>query len=118
MAKRYKKVRRKPVRRLWRRPDIKIYVGIMIICFFAAFIVYLVVDRGSRLIEKVEDLSSKIPEGVTVEDVKKVLDSRDSGDEQANDEIEKLKKAYKEKLDPAEIERLKKQYNEMKKDSR
>jgi hypothetical protein len=47
-----------------------------------------------------------------------VLDSGDSGDEQANDEIEKLKKAYKEKLDPAEIERLKKQYNEIKKDSR
>ena len=113
MAKRYKKIRRRHKKRIWTRANIKLYLGIVVMCFLVAFIVYFMVEKGGGVIEQAEELSSKIPEGVTVEDLQKVFGDKTRGNGKTADEIEDLKKTYKDKMDPAEYEKLKKRYREM-----
>ncbi|MFH1490400.1 MAG: hypothetical protein ABII06_15950 [Pseudomonadota bacterium] len=117
MKTRVKKVRRRHKKKIWTRSNFNLYLGITIMCFLVAFILYFVIEKGSRLVEKADELSSKIPEGVPVEDLQKVLEDKAHEDGKASDEIEKLKKAYKDQMDPAEIEKLKKKYREMTKEA-
>lgn len=109
--------RHKP--RRWKKEDLKLYIAIILICFFVAAVLHFLLDKGSDLIEEAHRITSTELSPSSIEKLKETYGDKIDADnlerakkalkgEMDSADLEKLKETYKGKIDPADIKKLKK----------
>jgi hypothetical protein len=102
---------------------IKLYMGITLVCFLLAALLYFFVDKGSQLMEEVNKIAGIELDPATLKKLKTVyqekLDANEmKGIEQNRDqtknatELEKVMQDYRKKISDDELEKLKQEYKE------
>ena len=118
-----------PRRSLLKWSELKLYLGIAVLCFIIAGGLNYVVTKGSNLVDRVGNIATiadNLPEGATLDKIMDLQQSAGTENGQLTDalkgtggnlsekDINRVKQNYKENLSQEEIERLKDAYRQFK----
>ncbi|MFC1821246.1 hypothetical protein ACFL9T_00950 [Thermodesulfobacteriota bacterium] len=114
---------KKHKRRRFEGRTIKLYLGITLVCFIIAALLYFFMDKGGKLMDKFDKISDIEIDQETIEQLKKTYEGKidqtklnkikkHGGQQKTVIDIDKALKTYGKKLDSADLEKLKKKYKD------